>query len=108
MFFRIVVPDYESLFEAVASKKYLAGIINSDVLGYYQEKIRNMDPPLRIVKRLVKPIPISVVFKKVLVKSDISPVMMKLTEHCLGEEEAHKAIVDEVMNKHRGYIKVII
>ena len=107
MFFRIVVPDYESLFEAVASKKYLAGIINSDVLGYYQEKIRNMDPPLRVVKRLLKPIPISIVFRKVHAKSDMSPVIQKI-EHCLNQEETRKAIVEEAVSKHRGYIKVSI
>ena len=32
-----LVQDYDALFEAIGSKKYLAGVVNSDILFYHQE-----------------------------------------------------------------------
>ena len=97
-----LVQDYQSLFEAVGSKEYLAGVITTDVFCYYQKMTRVMPQPLRVVKRLPKSIPVSILFSQTVSKEhDVSQFM----NWCLGKQTWRDIIIEANVNDHREYIK---
>ena len=97
-----LVPDYESLFKAIGSKKYMAGVINSDVLSYYHETVRSMSEPLRAVKRLPKEIPVSFIYTKGLTNEDDVTYLMNW---CLKTQVWKDILIEKAVKRHRGYIK---
>ena len=90
-----LVPDYQSLFEAVGSKEYLAGVINSDVLLYYQKMMRVMPQPIRTVKRLPKSTFVSF----------LHCPGCNLLNSCLSQQNKKENIIRATVNNYRGYIK---
>ena len=97
-----VVPDYQSLFEAVGSKEYLAGVIDSDVFLYYQKMIRVMPEPLRAVKRLPKSIPVSFLHAQ---QPQNENTALKSMDLCFRQQTWREMIIEATVNNHRGYIK---
>ena len=95
-----VSPDYLSLFDEVASVKYKAGIINSDVLGFYQEYIHGMQPePLQVVEKVMSNIPVSILYT-----ATNATAIYKFYK-CLGNTKTHYDAVEVSVEGHRGYIQ---
>ena len=97
-----LVPDYESLFEAIGSKKYMAGVVNSDILSYYHEMMRTMPEPLRAVKRLPEEIPVSFIYTKGLKNGD---KVERLMNWCIFSQVWRDILIEKTVKRHRGYIK---
>ena len=94
------VPNYTDLPDAIASKKYTAGLYNSDVLGYYQEELRERAEPLRIIKHITRPQPVTLLFPM-----RMSNTTIHLFEACYSTE-MRAYTVELPVGKHRGYVKV--
>ena len=96
----LVVPDYESLPDAIASKMFTAGLYNTDVAWFYQDALRERGEPLRIIKQLKKDQPVMIFFPREMPKA-----ISKYFDYCFGPE-LYPYTGDIPVNGHRGYIKV--
>ena len=94
------VTDYQDVLDAISSKKYTAGLINTDVAWYYQDALRDRNEPLRIVKRLNKDQPVMVFMPK-----EMPQETREKFEKCYSET-MKMYTVHMPVHKHRGYIKV--
>ena len=100
-----LVPDYKSFFEAIRSKRYMTGVINSDVLSYYQEAIRAAPEPLRVVKRLPKQMPVSLLYSKSVNEITEYTSVYIFMNSCLVNQIWRDIIIEASVDNHRGYIK---
>ena len=101
--FNLDVDTLDDLVEAIASQKYFAGVMTSDVAAYHQEKLFEKD--LRIVRRYESKVPIQELTKT----PDILSSSNNLTEElqqCYGKSGTLEYIKGESFQKYRTYIKV--
>ena len=95
--------EYEHLFETVASKR-VAGLVNTDVLLYHQERVRKMN--VRVVKHLVEKVPINFFYPDTKEDGEYHPNLDGFINACLSYSEYWKAVVDNSVDAYRGYTKV--
>ena len=94
-----LVQDDNAHFEAIGSRKYLAGVVNSDILFCHQETIRTLPQPLRVIKRISKSTPVAILHSK-----HASPEVRFLIKTCLQNQNL-KDTIEESNANYRGYIK---
>ena len=96
----VEVPDYESLFDVLSSKKDSVGLINTDVAWYYQDTLRERPEPLRIIKQLLQPQPV-----RILRPTNMENSTARIFDYCFSKE-MRTYTLDFPSFTHRGYIKV--
>ena len=97
--FFLAVSSYKDLLNAVGTKRYYAGLMNSDVANYFQDEMHNLDEPLCFVKAIKKKMPVSI-----LIPSHLANETQKLINNCFVH--MNNEVVKDVVDKYRKYIKV--
>ena len=94
--------DYPSIFMAVESKQDFAGLINSDVYLYYKEIAQIIPQEVRGVKLLPEKMHTTILYPREVSESD--DVYWLMNEKCLGNPELRELIIDEILDRYRGYV----
>ena len=97
-FISIAVSTYEDVMHGIASKKYLAGVMNTDVVHHYLEHMRNEDHQLRVVYQVPHEDPIMTLFP--LITRDAYTQL----DYCFNN--LTYSTITAPTSKFRGYIKV--